>query len=59
MNQSFLEQQNQVVQKEVSESAYEYLLGEILSLSYPTKANDQNAAIIQRLDQLGYEVGYR
>jgi hypothetical protein len=28
-------------------------------LSYPTKANDQNAAIIQRLDQLGYEVGYR
>ncbi len=46
-------------QREVAESSYEYLLGEILSLSYPTKANDQNASITQRLDQLGYDVGYR
>jgi hypothetical protein len=48
-----------VQQKEVSESAYEYLLGEILSLNYQTKANDNNAALVQRLDSLGYEVGYR
>ncbi len=51
--------ENQYQQKEVSESAYEYMLGEILSMSYPVKASDQNAAIIQRLDQLGYDVGYR
>jgi trafficking protein particle complex subunit 6 len=46
-------------QREAAESAFEYLLGEILNLSYPLKANDQNAAVIQRLDSLGYEVGYR
>ncbi len=57
MNQNFLE--TQVIQKEVSESAYEYLLGEILSMNYPAKANDQNSHIVQRLDMLGYDVGYR
>ena len=46
-------------QKDVSESAYEFLLGEILSLKYSAVANDQNAYIIQRLDALGYDVGYR
>ena len=46
-------------QKDVSESAYEFLLGEILSLKYSSVANDQNAYIIQRLDALGYDVGYR
>ena len=57
MSQVFLENQNN--QREVAESSYEYLLGEILSLNYPTKANDQNASIVQRLDSLGYDVGYR
>ena len=46
-------------QKEVAESAYEYLIGEILSMKYVSKATDQNAYIIQRLDSLGYDVGYR
>ena len=47
-------------EKEVSESAYEFLLGEILSLQYSTVAIDQqNAYVIQRLDALGYDVGYR
>lgn len=46
-------------QKEVAEASFEYLLGEVLNMSYPLKSNDQNAAIIQRLDTLGYEVGYR
>lgn len=50
---------NQYQQREISESAFEYMLGEILAMNYPVKANDQNAAIIQRLDQLGYDVGYR
>ena len=47
-------------EKEVSESAYEFLLGEILSLQSSTVAIDQhNAYVIQRLDALGYDVGYR
>jgi len=48
----------QVQNKEVSESAYEYLLGEILSLKTP-KSADPNSQVIQRLDSLGYDVGYR
>lgn len=45
--------------REVSESAYEYLLGEILNLDYPTNSNDQNAAIAQRLETIGHDIGYR
>ncbi len=48
--------ESQVHQREVSESSYEYLLGEMLSLTPP---NDQSGLSNQRLDQLGYEVGYR
>ena len=47
----------------IGEINFEYLnstlLGEILSLNYPTKSNDHNASVVQRLDILGYEVGYR
>jgi hypothetical protein len=46
-------------QKEVSESAYEYMLGEILALNYQVKSNDQDASRIERLDRIGYDVGYR
>jgi len=59
-NQNFVDNSNQVLPpKEISESAYEYLLGEILALNYPVKSNDEPAAVIQRLDLLGYDVGYR
>jgi len=54
---------------EVSESALEYLLGEILSLSYFNSADDKPIAgmdnselefiKLQRLDELGYNVGFR
>lgn len=47
------------VKREVSESCYEYLLGEILNLDYPTSSNDQNAAITQRLETIGHDIGYR
>eukprot|EP01038_Epipyxis_sp_PR26KG_P004715 gene4715-6619_t len=51
---------NQSQQRDVSESAFEYLLGEIMSLTVPVaQTNDQSTAINQRLDQMGYEVGYR
>jgi len=33
-------------------------LGEILSLKTP-KSADPNSQVIQRLDSLGYDVGYR
>lgn len=47
-------------QNEISESAYEYLLGEIMSLKYPArKGTDQNSYVMQKLDALGYDVGYR
>lgn len=47
--------------KEVSESAFEYLLGEILSLNLPNSCsfNDQQAATNRRLERIGYDVGFR
>lgn len=45
--------------KEVAESSYEYLLGEILSLDYPVASNDAVGAETRRLENIGYEVGYR
>lgn len=45
--------------REVSESAFEYFLGEILTLDYPTKANDASAATTERLEAIGYDIGYR
>jgi hypothetical protein len=43
--------------KEVSESAYEYLLAELLSVcKYRMNSEDK---ISQRLEHLGYEIGYR
>jgi hypothetical protein len=45
--------------REVSETCYEYLLGEILNLDYPTSSNDQAAAITQRLETIGHDIGYR
>lgn len=45
--------------REVSESAYEYLLGEILNLESPAKVNDQAAAATERLEGIGFDVGYR
>jgi hypothetical protein len=46
--------------KEVSESAFEYLLGEILAReSVLSSGADSAAATEQRLELLGYNVGYR
>lgn len=47
--------------KEVSESAFEYLIGEILSLNLPNSSsfNDQQAATNRRLERIGYDVGFR
>lgn len=45
--------------REVSESAFEYLLGEILNLDYPTSSNDQAFAVSRRLETIGYDIGYR
>ena len=42
---------------EVSESAFEYLLAEVLFLPLP-QIVDANA-LSQRLDSMGYSVGYR
>lgn len=47
------------VKKEVAESSFEYLLGEILSLNYPMPSNDPTAEETRRLDNIGYDVGYR
>jgi hypothetical protein len=43
----------------VAESSFEYLLGEILSLNYPSPSNDQAAEEMRRLENIGYETGYR
>jgi hypothetical protein len=47
--------------REVSESAFEYLLGEILGL--PRKDNlsdaDQKSSMLVMLDTIGYDVGYK
>lgn len=46
--------------REVSESAFEYLFGEILAREAATVGNDDNSAgSEQRLELLGYSVGYR
>lgn len=52
---------------EVSESALEYLLGEILSINYLGSSDEKSAndgselefIKLQRLDDIGYNVGYR
>lgn len=46
---------------EVSESAFEFLLAEILSQpAYMTDSvGDKNEVNLHRLDTLGYDVGYR
>eukprot|EP01039_Chlorochromonas_danica_P006179 gene6179-6814_t len=48
-----------VPKREVSESAFEYLLGEILNLEAPKHANDTSTATTERLEAIGYDVGYR
>lgn len=40
-------------QREVSESAFEYLLSEILALPFPTENENE------KLLSIGYDVGYR
>ena len=48
--------------REVSESAFEFLLAEILSQpAYSTtdSINEKNDSKLHRLDLLGYDVGYR
>eukprot|EP01041_Mallomonas_annulata_P009087 gene9087-18829_t len=50
------------IKKEVSESAFEFLLEEILSIQPPNSPTDDQeaaSAFQQRLDNIGYEVGYR
>ena len=42
-----------VHQKYISESLFEYLLGEIMVLS------ETDSVVQQNLDKLGYDVGYR
>ena len=71
---------SEALRSEVSESAFEYLLAEIIEMQ-PTNANDDEQVIInlsatkiekhiyfhqdgiasfqQRVDNIGYEVGYR
>ena len=52
---------------EVSESAFEYLLGEILAMTYMKTDEDNNLPDgfdnefikSQRLDEIGFSVGYR
>lgn len=50
-------------QREVSESAFEYLIAEILAMKIPDRLNteqiDENLYHQQRLDNIGYEIGYR
>lgn len=45
--------------KEVNESCIDYLIGEILFLDYPTESNDQHSKNIQRLENIGHDIGYR
>jgi len=44
--------------KKVSESVFELLLIEILNMQYPGNDNDSSIQL-QRLDAMGYDVGYR
>ena len=43
--------------KEISESAFEYLLAEILSLKPQKQQNEDELSI--HLEKMGYEIGYR
>jgi len=57
MSQLFAESQQR---KEVSESAFEYLLGEIMSRDVATADGEEMASVLEkRQEQLGYDVGYR
>lgn len=51
--------QQQSERTEISESAYEYLLGELLALSVPQTECDKHALLTKRLESIGYDVGYR
>ncbi len=44
---------------EVSESAFEFLLAEILAMPLPSSQLDSNTVLIQRLDSMGFDVGFR
>jgi hypothetical protein len=66
-----MSQFTELPQREVSESAFEYLLSEILAMQLPSlstnnttnlsnESNEENSnAISSRLDKIGYDVGYR
>jgi hypothetical protein len=45
--------------KEVSESSLEYLIGEILNFEHPAEDENTELAVSQRLEKIGYDVGYR
>lgn len=45
--------------KEVSESSLEYLIGEILNFEHPSEDENTEIAASQRLEKIGYDVGYR
>ena len=51
-------QQGSGSKKLVSESVFELLLIEILNMQYPGNDNDSSMQL-QRLDAMGYDVGYR
>jgi hypothetical protein len=55
----FVGEGNQYQQKEVSESGYEYLLGEIMAVRFPVKHEDPSTSLTQRLDSMGFDIGYR
>jgi hypothetical protein len=48
-----------VARKEVSESAFEYLIGEILNVKYPGAPIDNDTDLAHRLENIGHDVGYR
>ena len=45
--------------KLVAESIFELLLIEILNTQYAGNDNDNNSILLQRLDAIGYDVGFR
>ena len=56
---SFIVNDN-AVRREVSESVFEYLLGEIIAReTVPSNSAETSTAVEQRLELLGYNVGYR
>jgi hypothetical protein len=50
---------NTVTRKEIAESSFEYLLGEIIHMNIPAKSNDSEAEAVKRLENIGFDVGYR